>query len=140
MKTKTIHAAIAAICVAVAVPSWAADWTDANGNTYTALKYIKGNGNGSSTGGPRIITDIRPAGTDAVKLKFMPTTVSGSECLFCTRNSKTGSNVQSDAFSGFRIGNKIRIDRFHTTRYTNMQYDNAHGKQRICANRRFQQG
>ena len=118
MKTKTIHAAIAAMCVAAALPSWAADWTDANGNEYTALKYIKGNGNGSSTGGPRIITDIRPAGTDAVKLKFMPTTVSGSECLFCTRNSKTGSNVQTDAFSGFRIGSKIRIDRFHSTRYT----------------------
>jgi hypothetical protein len=51
-------AAVSAAAIAmVAMPSWAADWTDANGNEYTALKYIKGNGSGSS-GGPYIITDF----------------------------------------------------------------------------------
>ena len=69
MGTKTIRAAIAAICVAAALPSWAADWTDANGNTYTALEYIKG------TAGPCVITDFKLAGTDTVKFRFQPTSV-----------------------------------------------------------------
>ena len=103
-----------ALALCLALPSFAADWTDANGNQYTALKSIKGNGSGSA-GGPRIITDIHPAGTDTVKLRFMPTTVSGYDCLFCTRNSGSGA---VNTFSGFRTSSKIRIDRYHTTRHT----------------------
>ena len=94
--------------------AWAADWTDASGNEYTALKYIKGNGSGSS-GGPYIITDFKPVSNSTVKLRFKPTTVSGNECLFCSR--KKVSNKVSDSMSGFRISNKIRLDRRHTDRY-----------------------
>ena len=115
MAKKTVLAL--AMTFGLMLSACAADWTDANNNQYSALKSIKGGG-GGSTGGPRIVTDIRPAGTDTVKLKFTPATLSGNECLFCTRNSKTGSSVQTDAFSGFRTSNKIRIDRYHTARYT----------------------
>ena len=45
---KKMMACMAAICLAL--PSFAADWTDANGNQYTALKSIKGNGSGATGG------------------------------------------------------------------------------------------
>lgn len=102
-----------AIC-AVMISVRAADWTDADGNTYTALKYIKGNGSGA-TGGPYIITDFKPVSNSTVKLRFRPTTVSGTDCLFCSR--KPASSKVSNSMSGFRISNKIRLDRYHTTRY-----------------------
>ena len=111
MKAKALMPYAIAFCIAL--PLFAADWTDANNNQYTALKYIKGNGSGS-TGGPRIITDIQPTGTDTVKLRFKPTTVSGNDCLYCTR--KSGSNAVY-AFSGFRTSGRIRIDRHDTRRY-----------------------
>jgi hypothetical protein len=102
-----------AIC-AVMISVRAADWTDADGNTYTALKYIKGNGS-DTTGGPYIITDFKPVANSTVKLRFKPTTVSNTECLFCSR--KPASSKVSNSMSGFRINNKIRLDRYHTSRY-----------------------
>ena len=107
-------AAVTACAICAAMPSFAADWTDAGGNEYTALKYLKANGS-TTTGGPYIITDFKPVGNSTVKLQFKPTTVSGNECLFCSRQKV--SNKVSNSMSGFRIGTKIRLDRRHTTRY-----------------------
>ena len=47
-------AAVFAAIVCMALPSFAADWTDASGNTYTALKYLKGKGF-ETAGGPCIV-------------------------------------------------------------------------------------
>ena len=89
------------------MPSWAADWTDANDVTYTALKSINGGGSGL------IVTDFTPAGTEIVKFKYKPSTVSGNECVFCSRYY--ASNLPKAQFCGFRIGNKLRFDRFDYT-------------------------
>ncbi|MBR4722335.1 MAG: hypothetical protein IK053_04680, partial [Muribaculaceae bacterium] len=114
-------ACVFALAMLAAMPSFAADWTDANGNEYTALKYLKANGS-TTTGGPYIITDFKPVGNSTVKLQFKPTTVSGNECLFCSRRKlPTSGTAQekktSNSMSGFRIGTKIRLDRRHTDRY-----------------------
>ncbi len=89
--------------------AWAADWTDEKGNTYTALKYIKGNGSGG-TGGPYVITDVLPNCTDTVKLRFKLETVAGNECFFCSR-ATNGKNANDRAFTCFRIGSNIRVQR-----------------------------
>ena len=81
----------------------AADWTDANSVTYTALKSINGNGSGV------IITDFTPAGTEIVKFKYKLSTVSGNECVFCSRYFS--SNNPQAQFCGFRIATKLRFDR-----------------------------
>ena len=47
-------AAVFAAIVCMALPSFAADRTDASGNTYTALKYLKGKGF-ETAGGPCIV-------------------------------------------------------------------------------------
>ena len=101
--------AAVALCAAVAaLTARAADWTDANNATYTALKSIKGGGSAY------IVTAITPAGTETVKLKFQPTVISGksgskglNEALFCSRIS----TADAAQFSGFKLANKIRIDR-----------------------------
>ena len=81
----------------------AADWTDANSVTYTALKSINGNGSGL------IVTDFRPAGTEIVKFKYKPSTISGNECVFCSRYY-ANNNPQAQ-FCGFRIASNFRFDR-----------------------------
>ena len=87
----------------VAMPSFAADWTDANDVTYTALKSINGGGSGL------IVTDFTPAGTEIVKFKYKPLTVSGNECVFCSRYY--ASDQPKAQFCGFRITSKFRFDR-----------------------------
>ena len=103
---KTVRNALVAVFFfffGAAMPSFAADWTDANDITYTALKSINGGGSGL------IVTDFTPAGTEIIKFKYKPLTVSGNECVFCSRYY---ANSQPKAqFSGFRIGNKLRFDR-----------------------------
>ncbi len=103
MKTSTL-AAIAAATFAVAtsatLPVFASDWTDANGNEYTALEYIKG------TSGPCVITDFRLAGTDTVKFRFQPTTVSDIENVFCSRGSGNANSI-----SCFCIYKTLAVDR-----------------------------
>ena len=98
-----LFAAVFTFALSAALPSVAADWTDANDITYTALKSINGGGSGL------IVTDFTPAGTEIVKFKYKPSTVSGNECVFCSRYY--ASNMPKAQFSGFRIGNKLRVDR-----------------------------
>ena len=94
--------------------AWAADWTDADGKTYTALKSINGGGNGTAAGG-FIITDITPAGTEIVKFKVKtPAAVTKNGCVYCARSfTKSGNKWTVDAtqFAGFRLAKKFRIDR-----------------------------
>ena len=79
----------------------AADWTDANGNEYTALEYIKG------TSGPCVITDFKLAGTDTVKFRFQPTSVSSDfENIFCSRGAKNANSITC-----FRNYKKLAVDR-----------------------------
>ena len=59
-------AAVGVFAVGAALTVRAADWTDANNATYTALKSIKGGGSAY------IVTEITPAGTDGPKVaKFL---------------------------------------------------------------------
>ena len=99
----------------------AADWTDADGNEYTALKYIKGGGSGTTAGG-FIITDITPAGTETVKFKVKtPAAVSVNGCVYCARSFTYKSKkwtVSATQFTGFRLyannSPNFRIDRMGT--------------------------
>jgi hypothetical protein len=90
-------------------PSFAADWTDANSNTYTALKYIKGE-RSSTNGGPYIITDVSPNCTDTVKLRCKLASIEGNECFFCSRATYQ-KNTNDRAFTCFRITSNIRVQR-----------------------------
>ena len=94
--------AVFALVVGAAMPSFAADWTDANNATYTALKSINGGGSGY------IATDFTPAGTDTVKFKYKPSTVNGDECIYCSRYDDGG--YMKKQFCGFRIGSAFRVD------------------------------
>ena len=96
-----LSAVIFALVLAAASPSQAADWTDATNATYTALKSINGGGSGY------IATDFTPLGTDTVKFKYKPSSVSGNECVYCSRYSDGGVKSQ---FCGFRIGSAFRVD------------------------------
>ncbi|MBR3776959.1 MAG: hypothetical protein IKL02_05120 [Kiritimatiellae bacterium] len=91
----------AAIC-ALMISARAADWTDANNATYTALKSINGGGSGY------IATDFKPAGTDTVKFKFKPSTVNGNDCIYCSRYFDGG--YMKKQFCGFRIDSAFRVD------------------------------
>ena len=96
---------------------WAADWTDKDDPTvtYTALKSINGGGSGY------IATDFTPLGTDTVNFKFKPSTVSGNECIYCSRFSDGG--YMKRQFCGFRIGSAFRIDSHdHYSRTATRQY------------------
>ena len=109
-------AAVFAAIVCMALPSFAADWTDANNATYTALKSINGGGNGTTAGG-FIITDITLAGTEIVKFKVKtPAAVSANGCVYCARSFTKGKKWTLDAtqFTGFRLGANFRIDRMGT--------------------------
>ena len=111
----------AAVALCAALMASAADWTDANNATYTALKSINGGGSGTTAGG-FIITDITPAGTEIVKFKVKtPTAVSANGCVYCARSftysSKTKKwTVSATQFTGFRLGANFRIDRMGTQR------------------------
>ena len=113
--------AVFALVVGAAMPLFAADWTDANNVTYTALKSINGGGSGTTAGG-FIITDITLAGTEIVKFKVKtPTAVSANGCVYCARSftysSKTKKwTVSATQFTGFRLGANFRIDRMGTQR------------------------
>ena len=100
----TVARAVAVIGAFAAQSALAADWTDATNGTYTALKAIKGNGDGHGY----LVTDIVPNCTDIVMMKFKPATVSSSYlgAYFCARNASANG-----MFTCYRPGNKIRLDR-----------------------------
>lgn len=94
------------LAISAIFPLFAADWTGADGNTYTALEYLQGNGNGY------VLTDILPSCTDTVKMYFK-TPSSGTlalNTLFSARDSQNKNN-----FSALLAYNKdtrrIRVDR-----------------------------
>ena len=103
-------AAVYAAIVCMALPSFAADWTDANGNEYTALKYIKDNGDAL------IITSIKPVGTETVRFKFVPTAIASgnNECIYCARYTTNKGKTMNKQFCVFRLDNHFRIDRNST--------------------------
>ena len=89
---------------AVLTASAADDWTDANNVTYTALKSIKGNGDGQGY----LVTDIVPNCTNIVMMKFKP--VSASSALFCARDKD--AKKQFACYHSYSSSkNSIRIDR-----------------------------
>ena len=101
---KNLSYVCCAIFLALMVlPSFAADWKDAEGNEYNALKYLKGNG------AAYIITDITPSCTDIVKMKFK-LGADAAGALFCARDgSANGSFTCYHDYSASQ--NKIRLDR-----------------------------
>ena len=70
----------------------AADWTDENGNTYTALKYIKGKATAQTTGGGWFVLPIKPNGTDIVKMRFKLATTAWTQFLWCNRAGSSSSS------------------------------------------------
>jgi len=103
---RAIPALFAVSALALAQTAFAADWTDANDPTvtYTALKSLKGNGDGKGY----LVTDITPNCTNIVMMKFKP--VSASSALFCARDaSANGSFTCYHSYSSSQ--NKIRLDR-----------------------------
>lgn len=103
-------AAVFAAIVCMALPSFAADWTDASGNEYTALKYIRGTATGSNTGGGWIVTEIQPVSNDVVKMRFK-LTETRTQSLWCSR----GKATTTATFTGFYINSIIRCDRNGST-------------------------
>ena len=105
MKSTVIKFTVAfSLAISAIFPLFAADWTGEDGNTYTALEYLQGNGNGY------VLTDILPSCTDTVKMYFKtPSSLKKLQALFCARGS---GNDQS--FVGCMDGGndkKLRIDR-----------------------------
>ena len=90
--------AIAALCAAV--PSFA----DGLPAGYTQVPFIKANGN------CQIRTGITPTCTDKVEMTWRPTTVSGNQGLWCSRD-----NSAKNTFTAFMIANKVRFDRVETS-------------------------
>ena len=107
MKSTVIKFTVAfSLVISAIFPLFAADWTGEDGNTYTALEYLEGNGNGY------VLTDILPSCTDTVKMYFK-TPSSGTlalNTLFSARDSQDKNN-----FSALLAYNKdtrrIRVDR-----------------------------
>ena len=94
----------AAIGVAAFLPARAADWTDASGNEYTALKSVKCD---DSTGTWLVLTNVTALCTDTVKMKFKPTTSSGNQGIWCSR----ATSLQN--FSAFYLSGKIAFYRYN---------------------------
>ena len=90
------------VFVFVTSGAWAADWTDADGNTYTVLKSINGGGSGY------INTEIIPKGSEKVRLKYKPV-VTTDACIYCSRWNSNGNWI--NFFTGLIHGKKFRIDR-----------------------------
>ena len=97
---RAIPALFAVSALALAPAARAADWTDANNVTYTALKSLKG------ANGGYVATDITPLCTDIVKMKFQPVAAAGA--LFCARDASA-----SGMFTCYHstADGSIRIDR-----------------------------
>ncbi|MBR4172341.1 MAG: hypothetical protein IKR48_11880 [Kiritimatiellae bacterium] len=87
-------------------PALAADWTDTNNATYTALRSINGGATDIATGGGWIVTDITPTCTDTVKIRFRLHDT-WTQTLWCGR----GTTTTSATFTGFFLDNVIRCDR-----------------------------
>ena len=105
MKSTVIKFTVAfSLAISAIFPLFAADWTGADGNTYTALEYLQGNGNGY------VLTDILPSCTDTVKMYFKtPSSLTKLQALFCARSS-----ALKDSFVGCMDGGndkQLRIDR-----------------------------
>ena len=105
MKSTVIKFTVAfSLAISAIFPLFAADWTGEDGNTYTALEYLEGNGNGY------VLTDIKPHCTDTVKMRFKtPSSLTKLQALFCARGTGT-----SKSFVGCMDGGndkKLRIDR-----------------------------
>ena len=82
---------VVAVMMGVMMPSFAADWTDASGNEYTALKYIKGTATSQTTDGGWFVLPIKPNGTDIVKMRFQLATTSWTQFLWCNRAGSSSS-------------------------------------------------
>ena len=93
---KTLVYLLAGVFALWAEAAWAADWTDASGNEYTALKYIKGNGKRAEGGPWMVLTNITAQCTDTVKMKFKLADTS-TQGLWCSR--KTSSSNFSAFYS-----------------------------------------
>ena len=107
---KTMRRAVAALfavsALATAHTALAADWTDANDVTYTALKTINGNASGY------INTGIIPAGSEGVRFKYKTTAVSTTQCIYCSRWKK--SSTWQYYFTCVINSSKFRVDRAKT--------------------------
>ena len=114
---------VAAVTIGAMTPSFAADWTDASGNEYTALKYVKGNAtNGGKSDGPwMVLTNITAQCTDTVKMKFklVDTFTQG---LWCSRKTST-SNFS--AFYSVNSNKKISFYRKNSTAVAHSKVLNA---------------
>ena len=107
MKSTVIKFTVAfSLAISAIFPLFAADWTGEDGNTYTALEYLQGNGNGY------VLTDILPSCTDTVKMYFK-TPSSGTlalNTLFSARNSQNKNNF-SALLAYNNSTRRIRVDR-----------------------------
>lgn len=113
----------AAIALATALPSLAADWTDASGNEYTALKYVKGNAtNGGRSDGPwMVLTNITAQCTDTVKMKFKLVNTF-TQGLWCSRTNATS---HFSAFYSVSSNKKISFYRKNGTAVAHSKELNA---------------
>lgn len=109
MNTANKLSALLAVALFAAIPSFAAaTWTGADGNTYTALEYLQGSGNGY------VLTDITPLCTDTVKTRFTtPSSLTTLQALFCARGSGNDQSFVGCMDGGSSSG-KLRIDRNRT--------------------------
>ena len=98
---RAVLVAAGVFAVGAALTASAADWTDANNVTYTALKSLKG-----ANSGYVVVTNITPLCTDIVKMKFQPVAAVGA--LFCARDASA-----SGMFTCYHSSTdgSIRIDR-----------------------------
>lgn len=105
MKFTVIKFTVAfSLAISAIFPLFAADWTGEDGNTYTALEYLQGNGNGY------VPTDILPSCTDTVKMYFKtPSSLTTLQALFCARGTGTSKSFVGCMDGG--NGKKLRIDR-----------------------------
>lgn len=96
---------------ATGASAFAADWTDSTDSTitYTGLKTIKGSGS------QYVVTDIVPALTDVVKMRFKTrnATLNADETLFCARQGYKSKSFS--AMIGKSGTGKLRIDRGNQT-------------------------
>ena len=80
-----------AFVISSALSSFAADWTDAEGNEYNALKYLKGNATANNEGGPwLVLTNITVNCSDTIKMKFnLDSTKMFTQALWCSRKDSS---------------------------------------------------
>ena len=90
--------AIFTVAICAAMPSFAADWTDANNVEYTALKYIKGTATANAAGGGWFVLDFKPNSTDILQMRFKLDTTSWTQFLWCNR---AGSSSNTSKFGAY---------------------------------------